>query len=104
MAKAREIGLIGFAAQIRPSSPTGSYVMETAEHREPCESRGSCTKRAELKFLRATRQSRQIDAVRATSALAPGPVEMVHHGECRIGLAAKGRMDVDRFSKVAAPY
>jgi hypothetical protein len=41
--KAREIGLIGFAAQIRRSSPTGSYVMETAEHREPCESRGSCT-------------------------------------------------------------
>jgi hypothetical protein len=36
-------GLIGFAAQIRRSSPTGSYVMETAEHREPCESRGSCT-------------------------------------------------------------
>jgi hypothetical protein len=41
--KAREIGLIGFAAQIRRSSPTGSYVMETGEHREPCESRGSCT-------------------------------------------------------------
>src|SRR3954454_12313735 len=41
--RAREIGLIGFAAQIRSSSLTGSYVMETAEHREPCESRGSCT-------------------------------------------------------------
>src|SRR2546429_8142806 len=41
--KAREIGLIGFAAQIRRSSLTGSYVMETAEHREPCESRGSRT-------------------------------------------------------------
>jgi hypothetical protein len=25
------------------SSPTGHYVMATAEHREPCESRGSCT-------------------------------------------------------------
>jgi hypothetical protein len=35
--------LIGFAAQIRRSSLTGSYVMETAEHREPCESRGSRT-------------------------------------------------------------
>jgi hypothetical protein len=58
--KAREIGLIGFAAQIRRSSPTGSYVMETAEHREPCDSRGSCTvwERAEVKFLRATRHSR----------------------------------------------
>src|SRR6266436_7048512 len=41
--RAREIGLIGFAAQIRRSSLTGSYVMETAEHREPCESRGSRT-------------------------------------------------------------
>src|SRR6266446_6773828 len=41
--RAREIGLIGFAAQIRRSSLTGSYVMETAEHREQCESRGSRT-------------------------------------------------------------
>src|SRR6266436_2727121 len=41
--RAREIGLIDFAAQIRRSSLTGSYVMETAEHREPCESRGSRT-------------------------------------------------------------
>src|SRR5260370_35486105 len=40
---AREVGLIGFAAQIRRSLLTGSYVMETAEHREPCESRGSRT-------------------------------------------------------------
>ena len=41
--KGREIGLIGFAAQIRRSSLIGSYAMETAEHREPCDSRGSCT-------------------------------------------------------------
>src|SRR5437762_10619667 len=41
--RGREIGLIGFAAQIRCSSLIGSYVMETAEHREPCESRGSRT-------------------------------------------------------------
>src|SRR5256885_15458366 len=41
--RARAIGLIGFAAQIQRSSLTGSYVMETAEHREPCESRGSRT-------------------------------------------------------------
>src|SRR5450830_1319150 len=41
--RAREIGLIGFAAQIQCSSLTGSCVMETAEHREPCESRGSRT-------------------------------------------------------------
>src|SRR5262249_41808227 len=41
--KGREIGLSGFAAQIQLYSLTGSYVMATAEHREPCESRGSCT-------------------------------------------------------------
>src|SRR3974390_1793272 len=41
--KAREIGLSGFAAQIQPCSLTGSYVMGTAEHREPYESRGSRT-------------------------------------------------------------
>src|SRR5437667_9860322 len=41
--RARAIGLIGFAVQIRRSSLIGSYVMETAEHREPCESRGSRT-------------------------------------------------------------
>ena len=33
----------GFAVQIRLSSLTGSYVMATAEHREPYESRGSRT-------------------------------------------------------------
>src|SRR6266704_190241 len=41
--RGHEIGLSGFAAQIRPSSLTGSYVMATAEHREPYESRGSRT-------------------------------------------------------------
>ena len=41
--KGRETGLSGFAEQIRPSSLTGSYVMATAEHREPYESRGSRT-------------------------------------------------------------
>src|SRR5262245_64054163 len=41
--KGREIGLRGFAAQIRLCSPTGSYVMATAEHQEPYESRGSRT-------------------------------------------------------------
>ena len=41
--KEREIGSRGFAAQNQRSSLIGSYVMATAEHREPCESRGSCT-------------------------------------------------------------
>src|SRR6266705_431676 len=41
--KGREIGLIGFAVQIQLCSLTGSYVMATAEHREPYVSRGSRT-------------------------------------------------------------
>lgn len=41
--KGRETGLLGFAAQIQRSSLIGSCAMETAEHREPCESRGSRT-------------------------------------------------------------
>jgi hypothetical protein len=34
----------------------------------------------------------------------PRPVDMMHDGECRIGLAARGRMDVDQFFKVPAPH
>src|SRR5215467_11391966 len=41
--RAQEIGLTGSAAPTQPSSLIGRYVMATAEHREPCESRGSCT-------------------------------------------------------------
>ena len=41
--RGRETGLTGYAEQIQHSSPTGSSVMETAEHREPYESRGSRT-------------------------------------------------------------
>src|SRR5215468_710962 len=41
--RGHETGLTGSAASIQPSSPTGSSVMETAEHREPYESRGSRT-------------------------------------------------------------
>src|SRR5262245_45973289 len=41
--KADEIGLTGSAGRTRFSSLIGSYAMATAEHREPCESRGSCT-------------------------------------------------------------
>ena len=39
----RETGLSGFAVQIQLYSLIGSYVMATAEHREPYESRGSRT-------------------------------------------------------------
>jgi hypothetical protein len=38
-----EIGWSGFAAPTRHSSLTGPYAMATTEHREPCDSRGSCT-------------------------------------------------------------
>src|SRR5215475_4589742 len=41
--RGHETGLTGYAASIQHSSPTGSSVMETAEHREPYESRGSRT-------------------------------------------------------------
>ena|SRR5947208_1890606 len=41
--KAQEIGSTGYAAPTQHSSHIGSYVMATAEHREPCDSRGSCT-------------------------------------------------------------
>ena len=38
-----ETGSTGSIGRTPSSSPTGHYVMATAEHREPCESRGSCT-------------------------------------------------------------
>src|SRR6476659_2669557 len=41
--RGRETGLTGYAEQIQRSLPTGSSTMETAEHREPYESRGSRT-------------------------------------------------------------
>src|SRR6516162_3353022 len=41
--KVREIGLTGCAVPTQRSLLIGSHVMATAEHREPCDSRGSCT-------------------------------------------------------------
>jgi hypothetical protein len=41
--KGQEIGLTGYAGPTPRSSLIGRYVMATAEHREPCDSRGSCT-------------------------------------------------------------
>src|SRR6267143_5803716 len=41
--RGREIGLTGYAEPIQRSLPTGGSAMETAEHREPYESRGSRT-------------------------------------------------------------
>src|SRR5215467_5953882 len=39
----RGIGSTGCAGRHRTSLLTGLYAMATAEHREPCDSRGSCT-------------------------------------------------------------
>src|ERR1700751_1938920 len=41
--KEQEIGSTGYAGPSQISLPIGSYAMATAEHREPCDSRGSCT-------------------------------------------------------------
>ena len=41
--KVRETGSTGYAGPTRHSLLIGRYVMATAEHREPCDSRGSCT-------------------------------------------------------------
>ena len=41
--RGHETGSTGYIGRTPSSSPTGHYVMATAEHREPCESRGSCT-------------------------------------------------------------
>src|SRR4249920_1264248 len=41
--RAGETGSTGSAGRRRSSLPTGPYVMATAGHREPCDSRGSCT-------------------------------------------------------------
>src|ERR1700745_2510165 len=41
--KGQEIGSTEYAGPTQHSLPIGYYVMATAEHREPCDSRGSCT-------------------------------------------------------------
>src|SRR6516164_8418577 len=41
--RGHETGLTGYAEPIQRSLPTGSSAMETAEHREPYEPRGSRT-------------------------------------------------------------
>src|SRR5262245_34286750 len=41
--KGQEIGSTGYAGPTQHSLLIGHSVMATAEHREPCDSRGSCT-------------------------------------------------------------
>ena len=56
--RGREAGLTGYAEQIQRSLPTGGSAMETAEHQEPYELRGSRTDLGAPggELLRATRQ------------------------------------------------
>ena len=64
----RETGLTGFAVPIQLSLPTGSYVMEPAEHREPYEpSHVRFWERLGVKFPRATHLRTQGDLL-STSA------------------------------------
>jgi hypothetical protein len=78
--KGRETGLRGFAVPIQLSSLTGSYVMATAEHREPYESSSlapqptkpayhrGCAERAHAEYERARREeAKRLDAVRRTA-------------------------------------
>src|SRR6516225_7769102 len=41
--KGRETGSTAYAGPTQHALSIGSYVTATAEHREPCDSRGSCT-------------------------------------------------------------
>src|SRR5215831_9678858 len=41
--KGQEIGSTEYAGPTQHSLPIGYYVTATAEHQEPCDSRGSCT-------------------------------------------------------------
>src|SRR5258707_15249425 len=99
--KGREIGLIGFAAQIRRSSLTGSYVMETAEHREPCESRGSRTvlgaPGGEIPPGDSTKAPhRHARDVPAMSASHPITTELVRHNEPALRAMALNRCAIAR--------
>ena len=64
--KGRETGLRGFAVPIQLYSLIGSYVMATAEHREPYESRGS---RTDLGAPGSERSSGRLDKLGPLPAL-----------------------------------
>src|ERR1700722_16927541 len=84
--KEHATGLIGFAAQIRRSSLIGSCAMETAGHREPWESEGHARiwERPGVRFLRATRPSREWSNLRLESVKAGirtfnrGPINSIY--------------------------
>ena len=95
--KEHATGLIGFAAQIRRSSLIGSCAMETAEHREPCESRGS---RTDLGAPGG--EIPPGDSTMATN-FSLGP-DVSFRGEAEVGRAAKPAASVenDRAARLAA--
>ena len=66
--RVREIGLTGYAVPTQHSLPIGRYVMATAEHREPCDSRGSCTVLGAPGGEIPPGDSTKADDVRVTSA------------------------------------
>src|SRR6266567_3645220 len=84
--KEEEIGLTGSAVPTQRSSLIGHYVMATAEHREPCDSRGSCTvlgaPGGEIPPGDSTNAShRHARDVPAMSASHPITTELVRHNE-----------------------
>ena len=88
----REIGLSGSAAPLQRSSPTGSYVMAAVEHREPCESRGSCTvlgARGSAILPRDSRQQRHFEGELVTSALPSTPDGLLSRNKWRLGPEAE---------------
>src|SRR5258708_25189873 len=97
--KVREIGLTGYAVPTRRSLLIGHYVMATAEHREPCDSRGSCTVLgapsgetppgdSSIASLRYARDARSM------SAMPPIATALMRHNE-------KSRSAIDRRTTVS---
>src|ERR1700757_4362247 len=83
--KEQEIGSTGYAGPSQISLPIGSYAMATAEHREPCDSRGSCTvlgaPGGEIPPGDSTIASQAAAAdLRPMSAVPPVATESLHRG------------------------
>src|SRR5215216_1844323 len=84
--KVQEIGSTGYAGPTQHSLLIGHYVMATAEHREPCDSRGSCTvlgapggeiPPGDSSFA----SDRRADGVRGMSAMPPIATELMCRDE-----------------------
>ena len=88
--RGRATGLIGFAEKIRRYLLIGSSAMEAAEHREPCESRGSCTDLGAPggETPPGNRHERPISDVRAMSACPSTPDISLSRSKRRSGPTA----------------